>query len=304
MDIRKLEYFVCVAEAGSFSAAAAVLNIAQPSLSRQIALLEHDLGQRLLTRTGRGVVPTEAGEALLVHAHAMLDAARRARDELRELHASPSGRVVVGMTPRVALGLGVRLVERFRTRFPRAVITVLEGLSRSMHEALVAGRLDMALLFDPPSSPQLTCEVLMREQMLFVAPADTVLPDELSLQELGNYPMVLPSKPNAIRSVVESALQPYYVDLQIVAEVGAVPTALALVSKGIGCTILPESALASVRRDGLAHAFIGPPRILNTFVLAIPNARPATRLIRETTQMLRELDFRGPAFDRPGFPRE
>src|SRR5688500_18807169 len=102
MDLRQLHYFVSIVDAGSFSRAAAALNLAQPSLSRQVALLETDLGQRLLTRTGRGVAPTEAGEALLVHARAMLDIAQRARDELRELHASPGGRVVVGLPPRVA----------------------------------------------------------------------------------------------------------------------------------------------------------------------------------------------------------
>ena len=115
-----------------------MLNLAQPSLSRQIALLEADLGQRLLVRTGRGVAPTEAGDVLLVHARAMLDTAKRARDELRELHASPGGRVVVGMPPRVALGLSVPLVKRFRERFPRAVITLLEGLSLALREMLIA----------------------------------------------------------------------------------------------------------------------------------------------------------------------
>ena len=91
MDLRQLETFVNVVEAGSFSAAAVVLNRSQPALSRQIALLEQDLGQRLLNRTGRGVSRTEAGDALLVHARAMLDSAQRARDELRELHSSRPG---------------------------------------------------------------------------------------------------------------------------------------------------------------------------------------------------------------------
>ena len=77
MELRQLQYFVTVVDAGSFSRGAAVLHLAQPSLSRQIALLEDDLGQRLLVRTGRGVTPTEAGDALLVHARAMLDISRR-----------------------------------------------------------------------------------------------------------------------------------------------------------------------------------------------------------------------------------
>ena len=91
MDLRQLDSFVRVAEAGSFSRAAVALNLAQPTLSRQVALLERRLGQRLLVRTGRGAAPTEAGELLLVHARTMLEIARRAEDELRELHASRPG---------------------------------------------------------------------------------------------------------------------------------------------------------------------------------------------------------------------
>ncbi|HAL36663.1 MAG TPA: LysR family transcriptional regulator, partial [Polaromonas sp.] len=68
MDLRRLEYFVAVAEAGSFSKGAAALHMSQPALSQQVALLEQETGQRLFTRNGRGVEPTDAGLALLVHA--------------------------------------------------------------------------------------------------------------------------------------------------------------------------------------------------------------------------------------------
>jgi LysR family nitrogen assimilation transcriptional regulator len=115
MELRQLESLVAIADSGSFSRAAVALDLAQPSLSRQIAQLESDLGQRLLVRTGRGVVPTAAGEVLLLHARAMLDSARRARDELRDMSASPSGRVIVGMPPRVALGLSAASVFRARS---------------------------------------------------------------------------------------------------------------------------------------------------------------------------------------------
>ena len=294
MDLKQLEYFVNVIESGGFSRAAVALNLAQPSLSRQVALLESELGQRLLVRTGRGVTPTEAGVALLIHARVMLDSAQKARDELRDMGASPSGRVVVGMPPRVALGLSVELVQRFRARFPRAMITVLEGLSQSLRESLIAGRMDMALLFDPPASPQLVYKQLMRERLFLVAPKGQLLPASVGLSALASYPMILPSAPNAIRSLVDAVLRPKHVELQVLAEVGAVNTVLALVASGAGCTILPESAIAldSVG-DSLPRAPIGPPSIWNTLNLAIPVARPATRLTRETAQLLSELDFRG-----------
>ncbi len=293
MEMRQLESLVAIADGGSFSRAAITLNLAQPSLSRQMALLEKELGQRLLVRTGRGVELSAAGEVFIVHAREMLEMARRGRDAMHELGQEPGGRVTVGMPPRVALGLSVPLVRSFRERFPRAVITVLEGLSLALRESLVAGKLDLALLFDPQPSPQLSYEPLMREQLLLVAPPNSRLPTRVSLASLSNYPMVLPSAPNAIRGLLDNILGPRGVTLNVLAEVGAVQTVLALVAEGAGCTVLPESALAaSPGADRLPHAPLGPPAIRNTLVLATPLARPGTRLIRETAQLLRSLDFR------------
>ena len=293
MELRQLESLVAIADGGSFSRAAITLNLAQPSLSRQMALLEAELGQRLLVRTGRGVALTAAGEVFIVHARVMLDTARQGRDAMHDLGQEPAGRVTVGMPPRVALGLSVPLVRSFRERFPRAVITVLEGLSLSLRESLVAGRLDLALMFDPQPSPQLAYETLMREQLLLVAPPKSRLPPRVALASLSSYPLVLPSAPNAIRGLLDEILGPRGVTLNVLAEVGAVQTVLALVAEGVGCTVLPESALAA--RPGaerLPHAPLGPPAIRNTLVLATPLARPGTRLTRETAQLLRTLDFR------------
>jgi len=303
VELRQLESLVAIADGGSFSRAAVALNLAQPSLSRQIALLEKELGQRLLVRTGRGVALSVAGEAFIVHAREMLHSARRARDAMQDLSASPGGRMTVGLPPRVALGLSVPLIRGFRARFPRAVITVLEGLSLSLRESLVAGRLDLALLFDPLPSPQLAYEPLMRERLLLVAPPKSRLRPRVPLASLATFPMVLPNPPNAIRALLDSVLGPRGVTLNVLAEVGAVQTVLALVREGVGCTVLPESALAMASADSeLPHAPIGPPAIWNKLVLATPLARPGTQLSRETAKLLREMDFRhrlrGSAYSR------
>lgn len=293
MEFRQLESLVAIADTGSISRAAVAVNLAQPSLSRQIALLEEELGQRLLVRTGRGVALTAAGEAFIVHARSILETSRRARDELRDMSDNPGGRVTVGMPPRVALGMSVPLIQGFRKRFPRAVITVLEGLSLSLRESLVAGRLDMALMFDPLPSPQLVYEPLLRERLLLVAPPHSKLPARVGLAALASYPMVLPNAPNAIRGLLEPVLAPRGITLEVLAEVGAVQTVLALVAEGMGCTILPDSALAtSSDAEKLPRAPIGPPALWNKLVLATPLARPGTLLTRETAQLLRQIDFR------------
>lgn len=293
MDLKQLSYFVEVVERGSFSKAAVSLNLAQPSLSRQIALLETELGHRLLVRTGRGVSITEAGSALLSHAKVMLGAAEDAKFQIKEMRSDPSGKVVVGLPHRVAMGLCVPLIKNFRERLPNALISVVEGLSLSLRDGLINGRIDIGLLFDPAPTPLLKYETLLRERLMLVAPASVTLPNQISLQMLKEFPMVLPSSPNPIRNLVDAVLLPRKIDLNIVAEVGAVHSALLLVETSMVCSILPESAL-NLRANSHKVSFspIGPPAMWNQMILAIPAARPMNRLTIETTKLLRELDFR------------
>lgn len=295
MDLRRLAHFVTVVEAGGLTRAATRLALSQPALSRQLALLEEEAGQRLLTRTGRGVVPTEAGVALLGHARAMLEIADRARDELRDLAASPRGRVTIGLPPRVAHVLAAPLVHRFRARFPHAVIAVAEALSLHLRDWLVAGRLDLALLFDPPASPLLDVRTLLREPLLVVAPASwSPLPTRVGVARLATLPLVLPSAGNALRTLVEVAARARGVALQVVAEVDSVHTIVSLVASGAGATVLPASGLATYgSADKLRVAALGPPAVHNRLVLAVPRSRPHTRLMRETVALVEALDFVG-----------
>ena len=294
MDLKQLQYFVAVTEQGSFSRAAAVLNLAQPSVSRQVALLEAELGQRLLERTGRGVTPTPAGQALLAHARTMLNAASQALADLKEMHAEPVGRVVVGLPNHVAMGLCVPLLREFRRRLPNALLSIVEGLSLSLRDGMIAGRIDLGLLFDPAPTPLLAFESLMRQRMMLVAPSGYRLPSQVSLAALADFPLVLPGVHNPIRSLVDAFMLPRRIALNVVAEVGAVHSALSVVEEGLACSILPDSALHLSRcPERIRAAPIGPPALRNRLVLAMPRARPASRLVNETVKLLRSLDHRG-----------
>jgi DNA-binding transcriptional LysR family regulator len=118
MDLKQLEYFVRVAELGSFTRAAVVLDVAQPALSRQVRLLEVELRQNLLTRNGRGAAPTEAGKLLLEHGRGILHQVERAREELGRVRGALAGRValeidgVAAILDRVADGAGSAILSR------------------------------------------------------------------------------------------------------------------------------------------------------------------------------------------------
>jgi LysR family nitrogen assimilation transcriptional regulator len=293
MDLKQLEYFVRVADSGGFSAAGSGLQLTQSALSRQIKLLETELGHRLFTRTGRGIQITQAGEVLMKHARAMLDAARLAKNELQDLQADPSGRLVIGMPPRVAMWVSPILVREFRAQFPKAVMSISEGLSIHLREWLIAGKLDVALLYDPPATPQLSYHTLLQESLVLVLPAKwPSVPEQVSLNSLPNFPMILPSEPNAIRSLVDSKLAPRQIKLNLVAEVSAVQTVLALVSEGVGCALLPQSALNLAGKSmAIQFRHVGPPTIRNRLVLAVAKAGPNTQLVSGGIELIKGLKF-------------
>ncbi len=148
MDLKQIEYFVRVAEMGSFTKAAIALNVAQPALSRQIRLLEVELRQNLLRRNGRGASPTEAGLLLLEHGRGILHQVERAQEEMGRARSSLNGRVALGLPPSVARVLTVPLTRAFREKMPEAQLSISEGLTNAMQESLLNGRLDIALLYN------------------------------------------------------------------------------------------------------------------------------------------------------------
>ncbi|MPS30239.1 LysR substrate-binding domain-containing protein [Pigmentiphaga sp.] len=296
MDIKQLEYFVQVVDAGSFTRAAMVLEMTQPSLSRQIRLLEVELHEHLLYRNGRGVEPTEAGRRLLEHARVVLDRLATARQEIHELKAVPRGKIVVGFPPRIAHLLAPSLVRGFRERLPGAALTVTEGLSVSLREWLHEGRVDVALLYDPAPGETLDYEPVFKEELMLVGsvpgPGER-LPESLPVDALADYPLILPCEPNTIRAVVDAACRRRGIALDIVAEVNAVHTMVALAESGEGYALLSASAIGPQRRAGtLATARVHSPSMHNNLIMCTARLQPLTRLTRETMQLLRSLDIR------------
>ena len=291
MDLKQLEYFVRVAELGSFTRAALALNIAQPALSRQVRLLEVELRQNLLTRNGRGAIPTEAGKLLLAHGRGILHQVKRAREELGRVRGSLAGRVAVGLPTSLARVLTVPLIRAFRAEMPDATLSITEGLSLPMQESLMAGRLDIAVLYNVQPSAEIDITPLLEEDLLLVQRrpnglAEDPPPGPITLRELAQLPLVIPTRPNAIRMHVESELANIGCRLNIALEIDGVSAVLDLVADGAGSAVLSRNAVSSsIRPSAFSVRTITAPVLRTKVSVATSSRRPAT-LTQQTTMDL------------------
>lgn len=291
MDLKQLEYFVRVAELGSFTRAAIALDVAQPALSRQVRLLEVELRQNLLTRNGRGALPTEAGKLLLAHGRGILHQVERAREELGRVRGSLAGRVAVGLPTSLARVLTVPLIRAFRIELPDATLSISEGLSVPMQESLIAGRLDIAVLYNAQPTAEIEITPLLEEDLLLVQRRPSGLPEDpppgpITLRELGQLPLVIPTRPNAIRMHVESELANIGCRLNIALEIDGVSAILDLVADGAGYAVLSRNAVSSsIRPSAFSVRTITAPVLRTKVSMATSSLRPTT-LTQQTTLKL------------------
>jgi LysR family nitrogen assimilation transcriptional regulator len=288
MDVKQLEYFVAVAEDGSFTRAAQKLGIAQPALSRQVRLLEVELRQSLLIRNGRGALPTAAGKLLLDHARGILHQVSRAQEDLGRMRGDLSGRIALGLPPSVAHALTVPLTHAFQKHLPDAQLTIREGFSADMQESLLNGRLDMALLYNAQNNDGLTIEPLLDEELVLVQRRPAGLqedppPSPIALKEIAKLPLVIPSRPNAIRMHLESQMALHHCKPTIHLEIDGVSSILDLVADGAGHAILTRNAVAhSIRPSAYRVITITKPT-LHIPLLLVKSAKRASSLTLDTT---------------------
>lgn len=294
MDLKQLEYFVRVAEMGSFTRAAIALDVAQPALSRQVRLLEVELHQNLLIRNGRGALPTEAGKLLLAHSRGILHQVSRAKEELGRVRGSLAGRVAVGLATSLARVLTVPLITAFREALPDATISISEGLSVALQESLINGRLDIAVLYNAQPGSEIEVLPLQEEELCLVQArprglAEDPPPGPIALRELADLPLIIPSRPNAIRSQVESELVNLGCRPRIALEVDGVPAILDLVEDGIGSAVLSRNAVAnSVRPSAFTVRAIYEPVLRTRISAATSSLRPTTLTQQTTLNLIRE----------------
>ncbi len=244
MDLRQLRSFVHVVETGSLSRAAQRLRLSQPALTRQMRLLEEEMGLPLLVRTGRGMRPTDAGLELERRARRLLGEFEALNADMRARVAEISGTVRMAFAPSIGAALGGAVLERFLAVHPAVRVEAVTVLSAVARDALLRGRLDLAVIFPEVAEPSLRVEPLWSDSLAFVAPNRDPWRGrmDISFAEAMDEPLILPSAEHGLRDAVEREARARGCTVTVPVEIASMNLQLDLVARGMGCSVFPRAA--------------------------------------------------------------
>ncbi|ASN18795.1 LysR family transcriptional regulator [Arthrobacter sp. YN] len=269
MKLEQLRTFEAIARVGHFTRAAEQLYLAQPSLSRQIAALEADLGMTLFHRGPSGATLTNAGELLLPIARRMLGDAQTAREQMNELAGLRRGRIRLGAPPTLCVSLVADVLASFRKAHPGIELHITEGGSRFLVDALNESALDLALVVTRGVDPTVKGTELiplLTEELVVVSAAGSAAHEELTLEELARIPQVAFNRSYDLRVATEAAFSASGLEPVIAVEGAEMDAVLRFVERGLGVAVVP--AMVVIGRPGLHSARLVNPSLTRTVNLA------------------------------------
>jgi len=245
MEVHQLRYFCAVAESGNFTRAAEATRVAQPSLSQQIHKLEDELGAKLFDRLPRSARLTQFGKAFLPKAQAILRQIGEARTQIREMASGESGEVILGAIPTIAPYLLPAMLSGFARQHPTVSVSVVEEITPTLLERLHEGTLDLALLALPVAGDDLITTELIEEPLFAVLPERHALANRrsITLEQIRDEPFLLLKEGHCFRDNALQACRQSRVNPNVVFESGQFATILAMVSAGMGVSVVPRMAI-------------------------------------------------------------
>jgi DNA-binding transcriptional LysR family regulator len=305
LELRQFECFVAVAEERHFTRAAERLHVAQPAVSRQIQLLETQVGTRLFERRRGGVALTGAGEALLPRARDVLAAVDAARSEAAAITGLLRGRLSMGTiqgTPRARLPA---LLATYRNAHPMIELSLREDVSEALIDCVRDGSLDVAFVGLVPSRGDdgLEARPIDSEPVSLVVAARHPLAARrrVTIDALRDEPLIAFRRGSGQRALVDGACRRAGFEPRVVFESDDLSMLADLAREGLGVALLPESVVPP--RDGLAVLRISRPRLIRPLKLVwrrVPPPPPAVTAFLEVAEGHFKGGVNGAAHARPG----
>lgn len=293
MDLKRLEYFLLVADYGSFSRASSTIGVAQPALGRQVQRLEEDCGAKLFYRHGRGVTLTPEGELFAERVRPLLKQLAQAADGLAA-ERPLCGSITIGLTPTVMSLIGLPLLQKLRVVAPGIRLNFLTGYSGYVHEWMVDGRLDIAILHDARRSQHIAVDPLATARLFLVSHPRLIAKagfkgrGSVSLAELDGLPMALPSHSHGLRRTLDQGMNKVKASLDIQYELDTLTLMKEVAIAGIAHTVLAMPAVAAEVKAGKLKATpLVCPELATRLMIATSLNRPLTREGRAVLAQIR-----------------
>ncbi|MGR7993981.1 LysR family transcriptional regulator [Xanthobacter sp. ZOL 2024] len=257
MDLKQMQYFLCLAEVGNVTRAARQLNIVQPALSMQIAKLEAEFGQRLFDRTAHGVATTVAGEALARLLTPIVRDVEHARQEMARFDGRVSGRVVAGLITSVAQSTLASSSARIAAEYPDVALSACEGYTQTLMDWVTTGQLDLAIINAPKQRRGLNAQHILDEEMVFACRqgAPYPAPARLTFADLAGFDLVMPSKRHGLRMILEEQAAEAGIELNPRLEIDTLSAICEVVATTDLVTVLPTIALHQALAAGRVRAY-------------------------------------------------
>lgn len=270
IDSRRLYYFYHVAQSKRFTAAEALLDVAQSAISRQIQQLENDLGVQLLNRTGHGVELTESGKILYAHAETILNEMSSTVEEIQATQHSPSGSVSIASPPSFNTFVMADVIEEFAAQQPAVRIRLIEASTGGVYSHLANGDVDLAIVTYPASSAKYDVLQLMSEPLFAICHPDHEFAKlkSIDLKMLNTAELILPATLQGTRSTLKEFFDTGDVPLISRREVDSLPLMLQLVRRGSSVGLLPLMACQSEVEEGRVVAVPLKPALQRTIYAA------------------------------------
>ncbi len=259
MEIRRLKYFIRIAELGSLTRASVALRVAQPALSRQMHLLQEELGITLFRRVLRGLELTEAGEHLLAAIRGPMQDLELAIKDTTTFASRLEGDLSIAMPSNLPEGVTLSFVDYMAHAHPNIRLRMMEGPTGLLLDWLNRGLVDFALLEEDLHDDRHGHCTLFSEPLVLVgAPGTGLRADRpISFEAMARLPLILQAHTFGIRGTIDKAASRLNAKLNIRLETDSVKLGKELVAKGLGCAILPLSDFRAEADDGhLEHCRI------------------------------------------------
>lgn len=290
MNLRQLQYFVRVVELQNMTRAAESLYVAQPALSQQIALLEEDLGVRLLVRGSRGVSATAEGVLLYRHAQTILRQVDSTRSLLAKTDEQMTGTVSIGMASSTARMIGLPLMKLVKQEVPGIVLEIVDIPSADLTRLVLQGRVDFSLSPDQQPIKGIFLTPLLVEELFLLTHASLKLPAEnVALESISTLPLILPSLPNKLRARVDHVFLTARLTYNLFAEASTSAILIPAVRERLAATLLPYSAAQPEIANGTITSHSMDVELSREIVLCYSDSLPLTPAVSKIINLCKGL---------------